>query len=276
MHILQSKLFPSPFLLSQFRFFLRRGQRRGWGRGRKREGGKGGRGERGQGGKRTEILDQSWISLNKILSMLIISEITTVSPRALVRESVESRENMQQYCCRSFNFEWKQHWLHWDSSTKWNLWFWEKTSWLTNSNKGFQTSSSLWLWLTWFASSHSKWVHSEDSLWFPQPELPHRTNCEPHGREPESTRTIYNWWLNCVGLLQVYSLHKLIHLGKSWEFIFLAYFIDFFWDKLRLFCISLLSLDLPLSAQGNMPGLWPAYLDSVQPTSCLCVSDDNK
>lgn len=75
-----------------------------------REGEKEGRGERGkggkgQGGKRTEILDQSWISLSKILSMLIISEITTVSPLALVRESVESRENMQQYCCRSFDFE---------------------------------------------------------------------------------------------------------------------------------------------------------------------------
>ena len=49
-----------------------------------REGEKEGRGERGQGGKRTEILDQSWISLSRILSMLIISEIMTVSPRALV------------------------------------------------------------------------------------------------------------------------------------------------------------------------------------------------
>ena len=82
---------------------VREGEKEG--RGERGKGGKGARGERGQGGKRTEILDQSWISLSRILSMLIISEITTVSPRALVRESVESRENMQQYCCRSFNFE---------------------------------------------------------------------------------------------------------------------------------------------------------------------------
>ena len=46
MHILQSKLFPRPFLLSQFRFFFKEGVKEGV-----REGEKEGRGERGKGGK---------------------------------------------------------------------------------------------------------------------------------------------------------------------------------------------------------------------------------
>lgn len=46
MHILQPKLFPRLFLLSQFRFFFKEGAKEGV-----REGEKEGRGERGKGGK---------------------------------------------------------------------------------------------------------------------------------------------------------------------------------------------------------------------------------
>ena len=53
MHILQSKLFPRLFLLTQFRFFFKEGAKEGVREGEKEGRGERGKGGKGQGGKRT-------------------------------------------------------------------------------------------------------------------------------------------------------------------------------------------------------------------------------